>query len=46
MKFAIGIESFGDTTFGEPMLEIPNYTGTEAMVYDNEVAIETTEFNA
>lgn len=46
MKFAIGIESFTDTTFGEPMLEIPNYTGTEAMVYDNEVAIETTEFNA
>lgn len=46
MKFAIGIESFADTTFGEPMLEIPNYTGTEAMVYDNEVAIETTEFNA
>lgn len=46
MKFAIGIESFADTTFDEPMLEIPNYTGTEAMVYDNEVAIETTEFNA
>lgn len=46
MKFAIGIESFADTTFGEPMLEIPEYTGTEAMVYDNEVAIETTEFNA
>ena len=46
MKFAIGIESFSDTTFDEPMLEIPNYTGTEAMVYDNEVAIETTEFNA
>ena len=46
MKFAIGIESFADTTFDEPMLEIPEFTGTEAMVYDNEVAIETTEFNA
>ena len=47
MKFAIGIESFSDVTLAnEPMLEIPNYTGTEAMVYDNEMAIETTEFNA
>ena len=46
MKFAIGIESFGETGFDEPMLEIPNYTGVEAMVYDNEVAIETSEFNA
>ena len=46
MKFAIGIEAIGTSEFKEPMLDIPNYTGVESMVYDNEISIETSEFDA
>ena len=46
MKFMIGIEAIGNSYTKETMLDIPNYTGVEAMVYDNEISIETSEFDA
>ena len=45
MKFVVGIESFSEV-MSAPMIEIPVLTGVEALAWDNDIAVESTEFNA